>query len=78
MRISRLLPNRWGNDRLGCCRRQRPAFLGGGEGRTGAEVAARLYMSEATVKGHLWRVLAKLAASNRVQVAILVHDADLV
>jgi len=34
-------------------------------------------MSEATVKAHLSRVLAKLNAANRVQVAIIVHDAGL-
>jgi DNA-binding NarL/FixJ family response regulator len=34
-------------------------------------------MSEATVKAHVSRVLGKLDASNRVQVAILVHDAAL-
>ena len=34
-------------------------------------------MSEATVKAHVSRVLAKLNATNRVQVAIIVRDADL-
>jgi DNA-binding NarL/FixJ family response regulator len=33
-------------------------------------------MSEATVKAHVSRLLAKLDVSNRVQVAILVHDAS--
>jgi len=32
-------------------------------------------MSEATVKAHVSRLLNKLDVSNRVQVAILVHDA---
>jgi DNA-binding NarL/FixJ family response regulator len=34
-------------------------------------------MSEATVTGHVFRVMAKLGGSNRVQVAIVVRDADL-
>jgi DNA-binding NarL/FixJ family response regulator len=34
-------------------------------------------MSEATVKAHRSRVLTKLGAANRVQVAILVRDAGL-
>jgi DNA-binding NarL/FixJ family response regulator len=38
---------------------------------------ARLYMSEATVKAHVSRLLTKLDVTNRVQVAILVHDAGL-
>lgn len=40
-----------------------------------AEIAATLYMSEATVKAHASRLLTKLDVSNRVGVAILVHDA---
>ena len=32
-------------------------------------------MSEGTVKAHVSRALAKLGLSNRVQVALLVHDA---
>ena len=34
-------------------------------------------MSEATVKAHVSRLLTKLDAGNRVQVAILAHDAGL-
>jgi len=34
-------------------------------------------MSEATVKAHVSRALAKLGAANRVQVAIIVRDAGL-
>ncbi|MER7440070.1 response regulator transcription factor [Micromonospora avicenniae] len=46
-------------------------------GHANAEIARRLAMSEATVKAHVSRALAKLQLANRVQVAILVHDADL-
>ena len=46
-----------------------------GAGASNAEIAASLYMSEATVKAHVSRLLNKLNVSNRVQIAILVHDA---
>ena len=42
-----------------------------------ADIATRLYMSEATVMARVSRVLTKLGAANRVQVAILVRDAGL-
>ena len=47
------------------------------QGRSNADIAARLYMSEATVKAHVSRVLAKLGAANRVQIAMMTRDADL-
>jgi DNA-binding NarL/FixJ family response regulator len=39
-------------------------------------VAALLFMSEATVKAHVSRLLTKLDVANRVQIAILVHEAN--
>jgi len=48
-----------------------------GGGLTNAEIAATLYMSEATVKTHISRILAKLDLNNRVQAAILAHQAGL-
>ena len=45
-------------------------------GASNAEVAASLFMSEATVKAHVSRLLTKLAVTNRVHIAILVHDAQ--
>lgn len=48
------------------------------QGRSNADIAARLYMSEATVKAHVSRLLAKLGAANRVQVAIVARDAGLI
>lgn len=47
-----------------------------GSGASNAEIAAALFMSEATVKAHVSRLLTKLDATNRVQVAIVVHDAQ--
>lgn len=49
-----------------------------GNGGSNADIAAELYMSVATVKAHVSRLLTKLDAENRVQVAMLVHDARLV
>lgn len=46
-------------------------------GLSNTEVAAELFMSTATVKVHLSRVLTKLGLANRVQVAVLVHRAGL-
>lgn len=49
-----------------------------GRGLSNAEIADELFMSVATVKAHVSRVLDKLGATNRVQVALGVHDAGLV
>jgi DNA-binding NarL/FixJ family response regulator len=46
-----------------------------GQGLANAEIATELHMSVATVKAHVSRVLAKLEVDNRVQIALLVHDA---
>jgi DNA-binding NarL/FixJ family response regulator len=57
--------------------REREVAIEVAHGASNADVAARLYMSEATVKAHVSRLLTKLDLTNRVQVAILVHDAGL-
>ncbi|MEU1725769.1 response regulator [Actinomadura sp. ATCC 39365] len=46
-------------------------------GLSNAEIGRELRLTEATVKAHVSRVLAKLGLANRVQAAIVVHDADL-
>ncbi|MFI9742457.1 response regulator [Streptomyces sp. NPDC052494] len=57
--------------------REREVAVAVGKGRSNAEIAAELYMSVPTVKTHVSRVLAKLGLNNRVQIALLVHDAGL-
>ncbi|MBV9805563.1 MAG: response regulator transcription factor [Solirubrobacterales bacterium] len=46
-----------------------------GLGKSNAEISRELYMSVATVKAHVSRILEKLEFNNRVQIALLAHDA---
>jgi DNA-binding NarL/FixJ family response regulator len=55
--------------------RERDVALALGQGKSNAEISAELFMSVATVKAHVSRLLTKLELNNRVQVALLVHDA---
>jgi len=49
-----------------------------GEGLSNAQIAERLYLSEATVKGYVSRMLDKLGCANRTQIGLLAHDAGIV
>ncbi|SBV27679.1 two component transcriptional regulator, LuxR family [Micromonospora krabiensis] len=62
----------------GLSEREREVAVALGQGRTNAEIATDLYMSVATVKAYVSRLLTRLDLNNRVQVALLVHDAGLV
>jgi DNA-binding NarL/FixJ family response regulator len=57
--------------------REREVAVALGQGKSNAEISADLFMSVATVKAHVSRVLTKLGLNNRVQVALLVHDSQL-
>lgn len=46
------------------------------EGRSNAQIAQRLYLSVGTVKATISTTLTKLDLTNRIQLAVLVHDAD--
>jgi DNA-binding NarL/FixJ family response regulator len=59
---------------VGLSDREREVATAVGAGASNAEIASVLFMSEATVKAHVSRLLSKLDLSNRVQIAILVHD----
>ncbi|MEU5432920.1 response regulator transcription factor [Streptomyces sp. NPDC020719] len=55
--------------------REREVAVAVGRGQSNAEISAALFLSVPTVKTHVSRVLAKLGLNNRVQIALLVHDA---
>ncbi|WP_298253895.1 response regulator transcription factor [uncultured Arthrobacter sp.] len=57
--------------------REKEVALAIGRGLTNAQIAADLYMSIPTVKTHTGSIFAKLDATNRVQIARYVHDAEL-
>ena len=48
-----------------------------GEGLSNAQIATRLYLSEATIKGYVSRMLVKLDCTNRTQAGLLAHEAGL-
>jgi DNA-binding NarL/FixJ family response regulator len=50
-------------------------LLGGG--LSNAQIAGRLFLSEATVKGYVSRMLVKLDCANRTQIGLLAHEAGL-
>ena len=58
--------------------RERDVALAVAQGKSNAEIADELDLGLATVKTHLTRALRKLDLNNRVQLAVLAHDADLV
>jgi len=47
-------------------------------GHTNAEIGAALDLSVVTVKAHISHILTKLALTNRTQIALLAHDAEVV
>jgi DNA-binding NarL/FixJ family response regulator len=57
--------------------RERDVALEVGRGLSNAEIARRLHLSVPTVKAHVSRLFDKLQVTNRVQIAIVVHDAGL-
>ncbi|GAA3681839.1 LuxR family two component transcriptional regulator [Lentzea atacamensis] len=48
-----------------------------GEGLSNTEIGEQLFMATGTVKAHISRILPKLECANRVQAAIVAHDAGL-
>jgi DNA-binding NarL/FixJ family response regulator len=58
--------------------REREVALAVARGLSNAEIGGELYLSLPTVKAHVSRLFDKLEVTNRVQIAILVHDAGLI
>lgn len=57
--------------------RERDVALLIGAGQSNAEIASELSMSVATVKAYVTKIFDKWGCENRVQVAMIVHDAGL-
>ena len=59
-------------------RREREVAICVGRGLSNADIAGELFLSVPTVKAHVSRLFDKLETTNRVQIAMVVHDAGLV
>ncbi|MEU7336931.1 MULTISPECIES: response regulator transcription factor [unclassified Streptomyces] len=57
--------------------REREILVAIGQGWSNGEIAARLVLSESTVKTHVGRVLAKIGARDRIQAVIFAYDLGL-
>ncbi len=55
--------------------REREVALAVGRGMSNAEIGRELHLALPTVKTHVSRILTRLHLNNRVQIALLVHDA---
>jgi DNA-binding NarL/FixJ family response regulator len=58
--------------------REREVVTAVAQGKSNADIAGQLFLSEATVKTHITRTFAKLDVTNRVQLTIFAYEAGIV
>ncbi|MHC8608209.1 response regulator [Paenarthrobacter ureafaciens] len=58
--------------------REREVFTLIAQGKSNPEIAAGLFLSEATVKTHVGHILAKLGARDRVQIVVIAYETGVV
>ncbi|WP_375338561.1 LuxR C-terminal-related transcriptional regulator [[Arthrobacter] sp. ATCC 21022] len=58
--------------------REREVFTLIAQGKSNPEIAAELFLSEATVKTHVGHILAKLGARDRVQIVVIAYETGVV